>query len=371
MFYLDNAATTPLLPEVIEAMTHTLKEVYGNPSSINQMGRAAKQQVEKARQVISQSLGAKNNELIFTSGATESNNAALRFLMKHSGKKQLVISAIEHPSVYAYAQSLEKQGFVVSVIGVDERGIIDLEALKNTLTSETGVVSVMMVNNETGAIQPIEAVVRLAKAVGAFVHTDAVQAYGQLPIDVKTLGVDALSVSAHKIHGPKGIGALYICDKLPFESLLIGGSQESQKRAGTENVHNIVGFAKAVELLDDHQVAHTTMLQNYLLEELPKNNVRFEVNGSVLPTEKVSKIINLYLPDVQSSKLLIQLDLVGIIVSAGSACSAGSLQPSSVLLEQFPQQPQRASESIRVSFSRFTTQEDVRALVEKLKQFGV
>lgn len=372
MFYLDNAATTQLLPEVIEAMTQTLKENYGNPSSINQLGRVAKKKVEWARNCVARSLGAHPKEIVFTSGATESNNAALQFLLEKSGKKHLVVSAIEHPSVFDYAKKLEQAGYRMSVVGVDERGIVNLSELEQVVTAETGVVSIMSVNNETGAIQPIEDVVRIAQTVGAYVHTDAVQAYGQLALDVKQMGVHALSVSGHKIHGPKGVGALYVSSELSFKAVIIGGAQENGMRAGTENVHNIVGFATAVEQLSvAHNQEHCQQLQGLLLEGLTRLNVPFEVNGSLASAHKIAKIVNVYLPNVSSSKLLIQLDLAGVIVSAGSACSAGSLQPSRILLAQFPTQPQRASASIRVSFSQLTSQKDVRALVEKIAQFSV
>lgn len=372
MFYLDNAATTPLLPEVINKMTEVLTKVYGNPSSTHQLGRLAKQELAQARDIVAQSINAKASDIVFTSGATESNNAILSFLVKKSNKKHVITTKIEHPSVLNYCQYLETKGYQVTYLSVDTNGVISLDELKNSVTEQTGVISVMAINNETGAIQPIEEIAAFAYAKGIYCHSDMVQAYGVLPIDVTQLKLDAMSFSAHKIHGPKGVGCLYVQSEHNFSSLFYGGSQESSKRPGTENLAGIAGFAAAVSSLSVvESTAHYKQLQNRLITLLNESRVLYEVNGALDEQYKAPKIINLWFKDIPAQKLLIQLDLSGICVSAGSACSAGSLQPSQVILEQYPTEPKRASESIRISFSRLTTIEAIECLVEKLVQFTV
>lgn len=372
MFYLDNAATTPLLPEVVQKMTDVLTSVYGNPSSTHQIGRLAKQELAQSRETIAKSINAKADEIIFTSGATESNNAILSFLVEKSTKKHVITTAIEHPSVLNYCQYLETKGYDVTYLPVDNNGIISLEQLKNSVTEQTGVISVMAVNNETGAIQPIAAIAQLAQEKGIYCHSDMVQAYGVLPIDVSELPLDAMSFSAHKIHGPKGVGCLYVKSSHRFNSLFHGGSQEFSKRAGTENLAGISGFATAVanlSVVENNQ--HYKQLQNHLVTRLTEENIPYVVNGTLDEQYKVPKIINLWFKGIPAQKLLIQLDLNGICVSAGSACSAGSLQPSRVIKEQYPHESERAKQSIRVSFSRLTTVEEIECLVEKLVQFTV
>lgn len=370
MIYLDNAATTPLLKEVVEEMTNVLYENYGNPSSVNSVGRVAKQKVEQSRMIVAQSIGATIKEVVFTSGATESNNTAILGLLAQTTKKHIITSSIEHPSVFEVMKRLEKQGYTVTYLPVDTCGCVSVESVKQAITSDTALISVMFVNNETGAIQPIEKIGRLAKENDVYFHVDAVQAYGQLEIDVAALNVDTLSVSAHKIHGPKGIGALYISKDVSLLPLLIGGSQEHNYRAGTENVASIVGFAAAVSQMNCVNNLHWYQeLQSFLIEQLNAQKIVFIVNGALDDSKKVSKIVNIWLPNINSSKLLMQLDLAGVVVSAGSACSAGSLQPSRILQKQYPEQPNRASESIRISFSKMTTKQDVLGFVEKLARF--
>lgn len=372
MFYLDNAATTPLLPEVVDKMTAVLTDVYGNPSSTHQMGRMAKQELSKAREIIARSINAKASDIVFTSGATESNNAILSFLVEKSNKKHVITTKIEHPSVLNYCQYLETQGYQVTYLSVDTNGVISLDELKNSVTEQTGVISVMAVNNETGAIQPLEAVATFAQEKGIYCHSDMVQAYGVLQIDVTTLPLDAMSFSAHKIHGPKGVGCLYVKSEHRFSSLFHGGSQEFSKRPGTENIAGIAGFAMAVSQLSVvESVAHYRQLQHYFIKRLNEVNVPYQLNGSLDEHYKVPKILNLWFKDMPAQKLLIQLDLNGICVSAGSACSAGSLQPSHVLKVQYPQEIERANQSIRVSFSPLTTIEEIEWLVENLARFTV
>lgn len=372
MFYLDNAATTPLLPEVVDKMTAILKNVYGNPSSTHQLGRLAKQELTQAREIIARSINAKASDIVFTSGATESNNAILSFLVEKSNKKHIITTKIEHPSVLSYCKYLETKGYEVTYLSVDTNGIISLDELKQSISEQTGVISVMAVNNETGAIQPIKEVAKIAQEAGVYCHSDMVQAYGILPIDVTEIPLDAMSFSAHKIHGPKGVGCLYVKSEHSFNSLFYGGSQELSKRPGTENLAGIVGFATAVSQLSLAESAlHYTGLQNRLITRLNELNVPYAVNGALDAQYKVPKIINLWFKGVPAQKLLIQLDLNNICVSAGSACSAGSLQPSQVLLEQYPTESYRASESIRLSFSRVTTIDAIECLVEKLAQFTV
>lgn len=372
MFYLDNAATTPLLPEVVQKMTDVLTTVYGNPSSTHQLGRLAKQELAQSREIIAKSINAKSDEIIFTSGATESNNTILAFLVEKSQKKHIITTKIEHPSVLNYCQYLETKGYDVTYLAVDSNGVISLDELKSSVTKQTGVISVMAVNNETGAIQPVTEIAQFAHENGIYCHSDMVQAYGVLPIDVSELPLDAMSFSAHKVHGPKGVGCLYVRSNHHFNSLFHGGSQEFSKRPGTENLAGIAGFAAAVSSMSVvENNGHYKHLQHHLVTRLTEENVPYVVNGTLDEQYKVPKIINLWFQGIPAQKLLIQLDLSGICVSAGSACSAGSLQPSRVIKEQYPDEIERANQSIRVSFSRLTTIEEIECLVEKLVQFTV
>lgn len=367
--YLDNAATTPMYPQVIETLVKASTEFFGNASSTYTLGRMAKKQMEDARKVIANSIHAHPNEIIFTSGGTESNNTALYSLAKTTNKKHIITTLIEHPSVINVFKDLEQQGYSVTYLKVNENGIVDLEDLASSLTEETAFVSIMSVNNEIGSIQNIDQIGKLLKEKNIYFHTDAVQAYGIIHFDMQHQNIDMMSVSAHKIHGPKGIGFLYVRQGTPFYHLLKGGGQEDNRRSGTQNVPHIISFAKAVEMINiQSSQQHFQSLQQLLLAEMDKLNIQYKVNGSLCSQEKTEKIINLWLPNISSSKLLIQMDLNRIMISAGSACSAGSLKPSRVILNIFENE-KRAQESIRISFSNLTTKEDVISFVEKLATF--
>ncbi|MBS4750600.1 cysteine desulfurase [Carnobacteriaceae bacterium zg-ZUI78] len=372
MIYLDNAATTIPLPDVISAMTDTMMNVYGNPSSTYQVGRQAKKILDESRTSLAISIGATSDELIFTSGGTESNNFALHSLAyRDVTKKHIITSIIEHPSVLNTVEELEKKGFDVTYLPVDKSGVISIQDVKNAIRPDTSFISVMYVNNEVGTVQPIEQIAELLKDKDILLHTDAVQAYGILPIDVKKLGADMLSVSSHKVHGPRGTGFVFVKKGVRVQPLLHGGGQEQGVRSGTENVASIAGFAKAISQLHltDKQ-KHIVQLQETLLSELSKTEIDYEVNGSMEETRKVPTIVNVWFKGIPASKLLIQLDLSGIMVSAGSACSAGSLKPSRILLSMF-QDEKRASESLRISFSEMNTLEEIKTLVETLKKYAV
>lgn len=369
MIYLDNAATTQPYPEVIEVMEHALSEYYGNPSSTYRLARLAKQQLDEAKNGLARSIQASPDEIILTSGGTEANNTALYALANRCDKKHIVTTSIEHPSVFNVMKDLEQKGFLVTYLTPDETGCITVEQVEHALREDTSFVSVMMVNNETGARQPIASIGELLQGTDILFHTDAVQAYGTVEIDVTNGTVDMLSVSAHKIHGPKGIGFLYVKQGTPFEAYIKGGGQEQNRRSGTENLPAIVGFAKAVEFIDvKNRERHFRQLQETLLAEMDKNGISYLLNGTTSLAKHSPKIVNLWLKGIPSSKLLIQCDLKGIMLSAGSACSAGSLQPSRVI-EAIYQDKQRASESIRLSFSLDITVQDIQTVVETLKGF--
>ncbi|MBF0779838.1 MULTISPECIES: cysteine desulfurase family protein [unclassified Granulicatella] len=372
MIYLDNAATTQPFPEVIAEMQDVLINVYGNPSSVYQLGRQAKQKLNEARRMIAHSIGAKDSEIIFTSCGTESNNTALYSLAYAQEKRHIISTCIEHPSVMKVLKDLETKGFSVTYLPVDEHGIISLDDLEHAITSETSFATIMAVNNEVGSIQPIEQIAEILHRHHVFYHTDAVQAYGTLHFDMTQLPIDMMSVSAHKIHGPKGIGFLYIRDNTPFKPFILGGGQEQTQRSGTENLHNIVGFAKAVEMMNvSKRREHFNHLQHKFLSLLHASKLDYELNGLEDTSKKSSKIINIWFKHIPSSKLLIQLDLKHVMVSAGSACSAGSLKASPVLQCMYPSTPNRAIESIRLSFSEYNTEKDIETLVEILKVIAI
>lgn len=372
MIYLDNAATTKLLPEVVEVMSEVLANDYGNPSSLYQLGRQAKHRMNQARQIVAQSIGARPHEIIWTSGGTEANNMALYSLAYTQTKRHIISSVIEHPSVLKVLQDLEQKGFQVTYLPVNEKGLISLSDLERALREDTSFVTIMSVNNEVGSIQPIKEIAELLVQHNIYFHTDAVQAYGNMPLNMAALPITMMSVSAHKIHGPKGIGCLYVRDKIPFIPLFLGGGQESNRRSGTENLHNIVGFAKAVQLLHaTERSVHFQRLHQYFLTLLEQSGIAYALNGSACMHEKSFKIANIWFKNILSSKLLIQLDLKHIMVSAGSACSAGSLQASPVLKQMYPNTPKRAEESIRISFSYDNTLTEIETLIEILKEFAV
>ncbi|WP_125703145.1 cysteine desulfurase family protein [Lacticaseibacillus daqingensis] len=358
--YLDNAATTPMAQQVIAVMAEQMQQDFGNPSSTHWFGRTAHTVMDQSRQTLAQSIGAKPTELQFTSGATEANNTAI-LQTAHSRQalgRHIITTAIEHPSVLKPMAQLEQEGFTVTYLPVDETGQISLADFDAALDDETILVSVMMGNNEMGSHLPIAAIGTRLAAHQAWFHTDATQAYGLLPIDVDALGVDLLSVSAHKLNGPKGVGFLYRRADHNFPPLMRGGEQEMKRRAGTENVVSIAGFAEAVRLISDQEKADRQAkylgFKHQIMAGLRAADVAFEVNGTV-QADALNHVFNLWFPGVSTYALQTNLDLAGFAVSGGSACTAGSLEPSHVLTAMYGAASPRIAESIRVSFGSTTT----------------
>lgn len=370
--YLDNAATSPMHPDVIQTMTEAMQDVFGNPSAVNYHGRQAKGLLEKSRQIMIDSLhGNQASEIIFTSGGTESDNTAIiqtAFKRQHLGK-HLITTQIEHEAVLQAMAYLAENGFEITYLPVDKNGQIKLSDLQAALRDDTILVSIMAANNEVGSVMPLAEIGQIVQPTNAWFHTDAVQAYGILPLDVNACHIDLLSVSAHKIGGPKLLGFLYQRQGCEFGSYLKGGQQEQKRRAGTQNVPAIAGFAKAVELVQEKQAQQVEKYQNLkqiLLATLVKQGVEFEVNGLYNQGE-LPQIINLWFKGCDSTKLLTNLDLAGISVSAGSACSAGTLEASYVLQAMFADAT-RAHESLRFSFGFATTKTEVKQAATTLSQ---
>lgn len=366
--YLDYAATTPTHPEVIKEMFPFFSEVYGNPSSIYQLAQKAKRAVEEAREKVARFLNAKTEEIIFTSGGTEADNMALKgiaFANKKRGN-HIVTSKIEHHAVLNTCKWLEKQGFKVTYIPVDRYGVVDFDELRKSLTDKTILVSVMYANNEVGTIEPISEIARITKERGIYFHTDAVQIVGKIPVDVEKLGVDLLSLSAHKLYGPKGVGALYMRKGVKISSLIHGGHHERNKRAGTENVPGIVGLGKACEIAAKEMATEEKRLK-ILRDRLYKGlNSRIDeifLNGH--PQNRLPGILNICIKYVEGESMLINLDLEGVCASSGSACTSSSLEPSHVLLAMgIP--PEIAHGSLRFSLGRDTTEGDIDRVIEVL-----
>ena len=363
--YADNAATTPVLPEVLEAMMPAFSEMYGNPSSQHKKGREAKVALDDARERIAKCLGARADEIYFTSCGTESDNWAIKggaYRMREKGRTHIITSKIEHHAVLNTCQALEKDGFTVSYVGVDENGIVDLDELRSLVNENTAIVAVMFANNEVGTIEPIKEITEIAHSVGALMFTDAVQAVGNIDINVKELGVDMLSLSGHKIHAPKGIGALYIRRGLAIKNLIDGGGQERHKRAGTENLPYILGLARALELAKDNmaELPRVAKMRDRLISELTKIPYS-KLNGH--PTNRLPGLVNIGFEFIEGESLLLWLDIAGICASTGSACSSASLEASHVLLAMgVPHE--KAHGSLRLSITHETTDEDIDYIIE-------
>lgn len=369
--YLDNAATTPMSPSVVDLIADEMRNDFGNASSTHSFGREARRVVEHARQTIAKAINAKDQEIIFTSGGSESNNTVIFGVaeMRQKVGKHLITTKIEHESVLKSMQHLEELGFDVTYLDVDETGHIDLDQLKEALTPDTILVSVMAVNNEVGSVNPLKEIGEIVKDSNAYFHVDAVQGLGNIDIDVQDMNIDFLSTSAHKINGPKFLGFLYERDGIRVPNRIYGGDQEMKRRAGTENVPGIAGFGKAVE--EVQEVAKADLQAKYagfqklILDTLDQNGVAYEVNSPL--TGLVSHhVLNLRLNGVSTYVLIANLDLAGFAVSGGSACTAGSLTPSHVLTAMFGAKSPRVSESIRVSFGRYNTAEEVQAFADAL-----
>lgn len=360
--YLDHAATTPMDTRVIEAMVPIYEEVFGNPSSVHAFGRKARQLLDEARRVLAGSIHANEKEIIFTSGGTEADNLALMgtaFANKHKGN-HIITTNIEHHATLHTAEYLEKEGFEVTYLPVQEDGRISVADLKSALKDETILVSIMYVNNETGIIQPVEAVGDILKNHQAYFHTDAVQAYGTLEIDVEKLNVDLLSVSAHKINGPKGIGFLYAKEGIKLNALQFGGEQERKRRPGTENVVGVIGFKTAVELMREERIIRNQKYEEYkqlFLQVLKEKDIIFDINGDLPNT--IPSIVNISFPGTNVEKLLANFDLSGVAASSGSACTAGSVEPSHVLSAIYGANNPCTTNSIRFSFGAANTNENV------------
>lgn len=366
MMYFDHAATTPMRPEVLEKMTPYMLEQFGNPSSVHAFGRSGRAAIDTARRMMATELNAKPTEVIFTSGGTEADNYAIigAAMQYQSRGRHVITTRFEHHAVLHAFEELEKRGFDVTYLDVPASGVVTEEALRAAVRPDTILVSIMFGNNEVGTIQPIAACGRFLQEQQILFHTDAVQVFAKMAIDVEEMGIDLLSASGHKINGPKGVGLLYVRSGLKLSPQSFGGEQERKRRAGTENVAGIVGFAEAVRLTAAErlqQATHYHQLRTLLLERLEASTIDFEVNG----TEGLAQVINLYFPRVEIEPFLIMLDMRGIAVSSGSACTAGSIEPSHVLSAMYGENL-RTKQSVRISFGRGNDAAQVELLAQGL-----
>lgn len=368
--YLDNAATTKTRSEVVEAMLPYFTEKFGNPSSIYEFASQNKKAVDESRSIIAKALGADSSEIYFTGGGTESDNWAIKATADAYSQKgnHIITSKIEHHAVLHTCEYLEKHGYEVTYLDVDENGIIKLDQLKKAIRPTTILITIMFANNEIGTIQPVQEIGKIAKEHNVLFHTDAVQAFGQVPVDVNDLGIDMLSASAHKLGGPKGIGLLYIRKGIKIRSFIHGGAQERQRRAGTENVPGIVGFGKAVEIAletMDARAQKEIELRDYLITRVLKEIPYTRVNGDRL--RRLPNNANFSFQFIEGESLLIMLDMNHICASSGSACTSGSLDPSHVLLAiGLPHEI--AHGSLRLTLSEENTKEEIDYTVDKIKE---
>ena len=370
MIYLDNAATTRTAPKVVEAMLPYFTADFGNPSAIYSLGSAGKKAVNGARRILAGAIGAKQEEIYFTAGGTEADNWAIKAAAESYADKgrHIITTKIEHHAVLHTCRYLEKKGFEVTYLDVDGNGLVDIEELKKAIRQDTILISVMFANNEIGTLEPIGEIGRLAREKGILFHTDAVQAFGQIPIDVEELCVDMLSASAHKLNGPKGIGMLYVRTGVKLSSFLHGGAQERNRRAGTENVPGIVGFgaaaSRALEIMED-KAAKEQELRDYLIRRIEEEIPYCRLNGH--RTKRLPGNVNFSFFFIEGESLLIMLDMKGICASSGSACTSGSLDPSHVLLA-IGLKHEEAHGSLRLTLSEENTREEMDEVVESLKE---
>lgn len=369
--YLDNNSTTPLDERVLEAMLPFLKGRYGNASSVHGFGREAKTAIEEAREKVAAILNAEPSEIYFTSGGTESDNMAVigSAFYQQKKRKHVIVSAIEHHAVLETAKYLEKNGFKADYVGVDNLGIVSADDLKEKVTDDTSVVSIMHSNNEVGTIQDIPKLAEIAREKGTVFHTDAVQSAGKIKVDVEKLGVDMLSMTAHKMYGPKGTGIIYIRKTLKVTPLFFGGHHERKRRPGTENVPGIVGFARALELADelrekDHK--RWQELGNLLIDGIQSRIPDVYLNGP-RDERRIPSTVNLTFKAVEGESIILSLDMKGVAVASGSACTSGSLDPSHVLLAMGVS-AELAQGSIRFSLGRFTTKDDIEYTISVLPE---
>lgn len=369
VIYLDNAATTKVAPEVYEAMKPYFEEYYGNAASIYRFAGESRKAVEHAREVVANFIGAKTNEIYFTGGGSESDNWALigtAFSLRDKGN-HIITTKIEHHAILHTCDYLEKQGYEITYLDVDDKGVVDIQQLKETIRPTTILVSVMFANNEIGTIEPIKEIGAITKEKGIYFHTDAVQAYGHVRINVDELGIDMLSASGHKINGPKGVGIMYIRNSVKIGSFIHGGAQERGRRAGTHNTHGIVGFAKATELADaklESRKVYEEELRDYLINRILSEVPYTKLNGH--ETVRLSNNANFSFRFIEGESLLIMLDQRGICGSSGSACTSGSLDPSHVLLAiGLPHEI--AHGSLRLTLSDETTKDDIDKTIDAIK----
>ncbi len=395
-FYFDNAATTKIKPEVLSEMMPYLREEYGNPSSLYGIGRSAKRAIDSAREKVANLINCDKNEIYFTGCGTESDNTALKGIayrykemwdkdaenqIENQGeeiteniidnkikKNHIITTKIEHHAILESCKSLEKHGFEITYLDVDKDGLINLKELENAIKEETILISIMFANNEIGTIQPIKEIAKIAKQKNVIFHTDAVQAVGNVPIDVKEMGIDMLSLSGHKIHAPKGIGALYVRKGIEFDSFMNGGHQEKNKRAGTENLAGIVGLGKACELAKEnleYHIKHVRGLRDYYIEQVLKNIKNVKINGSM--KYRLPGNANISFIGIDSTALLLELDKAGVCCSSGSACNSSEATPSHVLTA-IGLDSETAKSALRVTFGEFNTRAEVDYLLQNLKQ---
>lgn len=372
LVYADNAATTKVSESVLNAMLPYFSENYGNASSLYTHGQNSKKAINAAREPIAKLINAEPTEIFFTGSGTESDNMVIRGVLnsaaaKNKGKNHIITTKIEHPAILRTCEAMQKQGFEVTYLDVDNNGVISLSQLEEAITEKTALISVMAANNEIGSIQPLKEIGEIAKKHNVLFHTDAVQALGHMHIDVQEMNISLMSLSAHKIHGPKGVGAIYIKKNVFPEPIITGGGQERNRRSGTENVPGIVGFGQAAQDMIDHMEednAHTAKLSKRLMEGL------LEIKKSVLtghPTNRLPGTCSFAFEAIEGESMILMLNMKGICASTGSACSTGSLDPSHVLMA-IGLTHQNAHGSLRLSISKYTTEEDVEYIIESVKE---
>jgi len=365
MLYFDNSATTPIDQDVQSLMSDLNQNIYGNPSSIHASGRNAKNTIEIARRQLANAINSEPSEIIFTGGGSEANNIVL-WDMVHKKRNHVITSSIEHPAILLVLRELEKLGVKHTIVPVDKNGLIDPDDIKKNIISDTGLISIMMANNEVGTIEPIQEIARIAQEHDVLFHSDAIQVLGKLPIDVKKLQLDIMSFSAHKFYGPKGVGALYIKDGVSINPMIIGGSQEKNMRAGTENVSGIAGLGLAAEIASNFEkenFSHLLELENYFKELIIDKHNDITFNG--FDNNKLPGLVNLTIPNIPSDLLLINLDNDGISISNGSACSSGTISPSPVL-KAMGLSDKSNLESVRISAGKYNTMDEVNKLVDSI-----
>ena len=369
-YYFDNGATTKVKQEVLDEMIPYFSEEYGNPSSIYSLARNAKKGIEEAREKVANLIGAKKNEIYFVGCGSEADNTALKGIAysKRNKGNHIITTKIEHPAILDSCKFLEKQGFEITYLNVDEKGFINLDELRKTIKKETILISVMFANNEIGTIEPIEEIAQIAKDNDIIFHTDAVQAVGNVKINVQEMKIDMLSLSGHKIYGPKGVGALYVREGIDFEKFINGGHQEKNKRAGTENTAGIIGLGKAAELAKTNLETHIQNMKNlrdYYIEEVQKNIANIKINGPL--NARLPGNSNISFLGINANDLLLELDNVGICASSGSACTSNDPTPSHVLTA-IGLNSDEIKGALRITLGEFNTKEEIDYLVQNLKE---